>query len=123
MTDFEAAKVRAVEEGKDLLVDFTGSDWCYWCKKLDGEVFSKPGFIDEAGRDFVFVKIDFPSNPAAQPRPVRMQNQRLSQMYGVEGYPTVILMRADGRPYARTGYLEGGADAYLAHLKELRGQR
>lgn len=27
-TDFEAAKAQAKKEGKEILLDFTGSDWC-----------------------------------------------------------------------------------------------
>ena len=81
LTDFEAAKAQATEEGKDLLVDFSGSDWCYWCKKLDGEVFSKPGFMDTASSDFVFVKIDFPRDKSRQSADLQAQNLRLSQTY------------------------------------------
>ncbi|MCK5682332.1 thioredoxin family protein, partial [bacterium] len=33
-TDFAAAKAQAQKENKLLLIDFTGSDWCGWCKKL-----------------------------------------------------------------------------------------
>ena len=123
LTDFDAAKAKAAEESKDLLVDFSGSDWCYWCQRLDGEIFSKPAFIDQAGKHFVFVKIDFPSDMSAQSRQLQAQNQQLAQRYRIQGYPTVILMRPDGTPYAETGYLEGGPDAYLKHLEELRGQR
>lgn len=123
LTDFEAAKALAAEEGKDLLVDFSGSDWCIWCKRLDGEVFSKPGFMEEAGKWFVFVLIDFPNDKSGQSKELQAQNQRLSRMYGIDGFPTVLLMRASGTPYAQTGYQEGGPDAYLEHLKELRQQR
>ena len=123
MTDFEAAKAKAAQEGKDLLMDFSGSDWCYWCKRLDGEVFSNPGFINEVNRHFVLVKIDFPSDKSRQPQALQAQNQRLSRQYGIQAYPTIILTRPDGTPYAQTGYREGGPDAYLAHLDELRTQR
>ncbi len=30
--DFEKAKALAVDSGKDLFVDFTGSDWCGWLR-------------------------------------------------------------------------------------------
>ena len=123
LTDFDAAKAKAAEEGKDLLVDFSGSDWCYWCKRLDGEVFSKPGFVDEVDKDFVLVKIDFPQDKSRQSRQLQAQNDRLIRIYRIEGFPTVILMRADGTPYAETGYQNGGADAYLRHLNELRQER
>lgn len=38
VSDFAAAKKEAAESKKDLLVDFTGSDWCGWCIKLVDEV-------------------------------------------------------------------------------------
>ena len=44
ITDYEAAKKQAAKEGKDILMDFTGSDWCGWCIKLKDEVFSTPEF-------------------------------------------------------------------------------
>ena len=49
--DFEEAQKQAEKEGKLMLVDFSGSDWCGWCKKLDSEVFAKPEFLkgDEGG--------------------------------------------------------------------------
>lgn len=33
-TDFSSAKLKAKEEGKNLLVCFTGSDWCGFCIDL-----------------------------------------------------------------------------------------
>jgi thioredoxin-related protein len=120
ITDFEAAKQKAAAEGKDLLIDFSGSDWCYWCKKLDGEVFSKAEFINEAGRHYVFVMIDFPRDKSGQSSQLQAQNKQLAEQFKIQGYPTVILAKADGTQYAQTGYQEGGPEAYLAHLKELR---
>ena len=35
MTDFAAAQKLAKETKKPMLVDFTGSDWCPWCIRLD----------------------------------------------------------------------------------------
>ena len=60
--DFDAAKAQAKSEGKLLLVDFSGSDWCGWCKKLDEEVFAKPEFLEGAKKDFVLVMVDSPSD-------------------------------------------------------------
>ena len=60
MTDFEAAKTKAAKENKYLLVDFTGSDWCIWCTRLNSEVFSTKSFQTEAPKQFVLVELDFP---------------------------------------------------------------
>lgn len=123
MTDWDKAKQTAQAEGKDLLIDFSGSDWCYWCKKLDAEVFMHSAFIDTAVKDFVFVLVDFPRDKSNQSETVQKQNERLSEEFGVQGFPTVYLAGPDGKPYAQTGYLEGGPAAYLAHLEELKKQK
>ena len=56
--DAKAALAEAVKEKKDVLIDFTGSDWCGWCKKLDAEVFTQEAFVAEAPTSFVFLKLD-----------------------------------------------------------------
>ena len=63
MTDFEAAKKKAAAENKDLLVDFTGSDWCGWCIKLVDEVFKHDSFKKGVADKFVLVELDFPKKP------------------------------------------------------------
>jgi len=118
--DFAAAKAKARAEKKDLLINFSGSDWCGWCIKLDSEVFSKQAFLDEAKKHFVLVVLDFPRDTSKLPQQIRQQNARLAEHYRIQGYPTVILADATGRPYAATGYREGGVEPYLAHLQELR---
>ena len=37
-TDYKAALAQAKAENKQVLLDFTGSDWCGYCKLLDKEV-------------------------------------------------------------------------------------
>ena len=122
MTDFEAAKQAAQAGNKDLLINVSGSDWCYWCKRLDKEVFSKPAFVEEAKENFVFVLLDFPRDKPQRPE-IKQQNRRLADTFGIQGYPTVLLADEQGDPYARTGYVEGGAQNYLEHLRDLRTQK
>ncbi len=117
--NFETAKIAAKREGKDLLLHFTGSDWCPWCIKLKKEVFSQETFKKEAPNHFVLVDIDFPRTKE-QSEKVKKQNRELEKRYQVEGFPTIILTDNGGRPYARTGYQEGGPDNFLKHLQELR---
>jgi thioredoxin-related protein len=116
--DFEAAKATAAKDGKDLLMDFTGSDWCGWCIKLKKEVFDLDEFKTEAPKKFVLVELDYPQKKP-QEQKLKDQNAKLSEQYGIEGYPSIMLADAKGRPYARTGYEEGGAKKYVAMLGEL----
>ncbi|MDB6078212.1 MAG: thioredoxin family protein [Akkermansiaceae bacterium] len=122
-TDFEAAKRQAAAEHKDLLIDFTGSDWCAWCIKLDKEVFQKEPFAAKAAEKFVLVELDYPTDKSKQPDPVQVQNQSLLQTYPVSAYPTILLCDEEGMPYAATGYQEGGPEKYLEHLSTLQGQK
>jgi len=119
LTDLDAAKKQAAAEKKDILIDFTGSDWCGWCIKLDKEVFSTPEF--KAQKNFVLVSLDFPRKKEI-PADAKAKNNALMKKWGVRGFPTIILTNAAGDPYAQTGYQEGGPVAYLAHLAELRKQ-
>ena len=105
------------KEGKGLLLNFTGSDWCGWCHKLEGEVFAKPEFKAYAAKHWVLVYLDFP-----QDKPVRdaAQNEKLQQRFGVEGYPTIVLLDGDEAQIGETGYEEGGAAKYVEHLEAFR---
>ena len=111
----------ARKEGKDLLVDFTGSDWCKWCKKLDVEVFRSPAFLEAAKEQYVLVKVDLPRRkPALERVPDIARNREVAQELGVTNFPTILLMTADGDVWGRTGYREGGAAPYVEHLQKLR---
>jgi len=123
MTDFEAAKKKAAAENKDLLVDFTGSDWCGWCIKLVDEVFKHDSFKKGVADRFVLVELDFPKDKSNISEATQKQNAELQAKYGVRGFPTILLLDNQGRPFARTGYQAGGPEKYLTHLDELRGKR
>jgi thioredoxin-related protein len=121
--DFAAAKKLAAEGKKDLLIDFTGSDWCGWCIKLNEEVFQHDAFKSGVKDKFVLVELDYPKDPSKLSDATRAQNEKLQEQYAVQGFPTILLCDADGKPFARTGYQAGGPEKYVAHLDELRGRK
>ncbi|MCP4374762.1 MAG: thioredoxin family protein [bacterium] len=119
VTDFEAAKTAAKAQGKYLLVDFTGSDWCGWCIKLKQQVFDKDHFKTEAPKNFILVELDFPRAKDKITPELIEQNKKLAKKYSVRGYPTILLMDSDGRAFAKTGYRAGGPEKYIEHLNSL----
>ena len=119
--DFAAAQVRAKEAGRPILADFTGSDWCGWCMKLDREVFSQGEFRKYAAENLVLFMADFPQ-ARQQSAKVARQNAGLQKKYDIQGYPTVLLLDADGKVLGQTGYKPGGPAAYVRHLGELLTQ-
>jgi thioredoxin-related protein len=121
ISDLAAAKVKAMAEGKNLLVDFTGSTWCPPCKHLDREVFASPEFA-AFSKNVVLVSLDYPPEKMRRPENIQADPKlaglmALKQEYGVAGFPTVILLSPDHREISRiVGY--GGEEPkdYLRRL-------
>ena len=122
VVDFEKAKVQAVKEGKSILMEFTGSDWCPPCKALHKNVLSQDVFKTEMPKNFILLKLDSPRDKSKQTPEEIEQYKVLSAKYGIQGVPTIFLADAKGRPYYQTvGYSGDPADQYVANLKEQLG--
>jgi thiol-disulfide isomerase/thioredoxin len=93
--DVDAAFAAARSSGRPLFL-YWGAEWCPPCAQIKATIFNKREF-QERSRLFVPVYIDGDS-PGAQ---------RLGERFGVVGYPTMILFRADGNEIMR---LPGGVD-------------
>ena len=119
LVDFEKAKAQAAKEGKSILMEFTGSDWCPPCKSLAENVLTKDVFKKEVPKDFVLLKLDNPRDKSKQTPEEIEQYKTLSKKYGIQGVPTIFLADAKGRPYWQTvGYSGDPADKYVANLKD-----
>ena len=118
LTNFDEAKEEAAAKNLPILADFSGSDWCGWCIKLDKEVFSKASFKAYAKKNLVLLLVDFPSSKS-QSADIKSQNQKLAKKYGVRGYPTVLLLDKDGKVIGKTGYQPGGPEKYIKSIKAM----
>lgn len=116
--DFDKGLAKAKAAGKPALVDFTGSDWCGWCKRLDAEVFSKKEFKDYVKDKFQLVEVDFPQIKPL-PKKKAEANQAVAEKYNIRGYPTVVIVDGDGKELGRLGYVEGGPKAFIAELEKV----
>ena len=121
--DFDEAKRLAAKERKLILVDFSGSDWCGWCMKLDKEVFATEEFLSKAPKKFILLMIDSPRDKTRLSEKSAKQNPGLRQRYGIRGYPTVLILDSRGEVLYKTGYRAGGPIAYLKHLEDALGNR
>ena len=116
--DLAAALNRARSENKMVLLDFTGSDWCGWCIKFDQDVLSTDKFAGYAKSKLVLVRLDFPQHKA-QAAALKQANEELAKRFGVNGFPTFVLLNSAGRELGRqTGYLQGGPDAFITELEK-----
>ncbi len=117
-TDFMKARESAGKKNKPILAVFSGSDWCGWCIKLDNEVLGRKEFLDYVNEHFVLLMVDFPAHKS-QSEPTKIQNQLLMKRYNIQGLPMVLILDAEGRIEAATGYRHGGAEKYIEYLKSL----
>jgi protein disulfide-isomerase len=116
--DYTQSVAQGKAEKKLVLVDFTGSDWCPWCIKLDKEVFSTPEFKDYAKDHLVLMEADFPQRKA-QDSKTKAQNDKLQAKFRIDSFPTVIVLNSEGKPVGQLGYMEGGPKAFIAALEKL----
>ena len=114
--NLDKAIEQAKKENKTVLVNFTGSDWCIWCKRLSAEVFQQKEFEAYAKESLVLVMLDFPKD-IEQTQETKEYNNKLAQKYGIQGFPTILLIDGQGKLVAQTGYQPGGAAKYVEHLK------
>jgi thiol-disulfide isomerase/thioredoxin len=126
LTNLDEAYAKSKASGKPIMANFTGSDWCGWCKKLSADVFVKPEFKEWAAKNVVLLELDFPRMKTL-PEDLRQQNAGLQQVFGVGGYPTVWLFNMSKdetkqqysiEAIGKTGYMQD-AKAFTANADNL----
>ncbi len=94
--DYDAATKLAGEKKLPLMLNFTGSDWCGWCKLMDKSVFAQEAWTKYAAKNAVLVTIDFPNDESIVPKKYVERNRELQAKFGVQGFPTYIVVDSDG---------------------------
>lgn len=126
MVSIEKAQDVSQKSGKPIMANFTGSDWCGWCKRLTANVFSKPEFKQWAEDNVVLLELDFPRRTKL-PKEIQAQNQSLQRAFRVSGYPTVWVFylqenaetgQMDINPVGRTGY-KPSAKEFISEVNEM----
>ncbi|MBT7726961.1 MAG: thioredoxin family protein [Flavobacteriales bacterium] len=110
---------------KPIMLFFTGSDWCGWCKKLVKEVYKTSEFNTWAKKNVVLVEVDFPRRSKLSSE-LTAQNNSLKQIFQPRGYPTVYFAKpvkgADGnvqfKTLGQTGYVAGGPTKWIASANQ-----
>jgi protein disulfide-isomerase len=119
-TDLSAAQAKAEKEKKLVLLNFTGSDWCAWCKRLHKDVFSTKEFETFAKDSLVLVEVDFPAQKK-QSEALQKANNALKQKFQIQGYPTILVMNGEGKEvWRQVGYLEGGPKVWIDRIRSTK---
>lgn len=121
-TDFSLAKKKAAAEGKNILLVFSGSDWCARCIELEKKVWQTPEFKAEAEMRWVLLRADF-LQKKGNPEPVDVNDMKmiLAEKYNRHGFfPYIVLLDKNGKVLGSTGYEDFDAvNEYLFLLKKL----
>jgi thioredoxin-related protein len=118
---FEEAKVLAQKENKNIILVFSGSDWCAPCIKLDKNIWQSEEFKAEAAKKWILVKADFPKKKGnALPQNVQDANKELAEKYNKEGYfPLVVIMDKNAKVTGKTGFKNVSPAEYITLLHSL----
>lgn len=119
LTNYEEALKVSKKENKPILINFSGSDWCANCMRLEKVVFSSNAFKTYSDKKFVLLKADFPAKKKNKLSPeMTKQNDGLAEKYNKTGaFPTVTILGVDGKVIGTTGYKKMSAEAYVTHLQ------
>ena len=120
-SNFEEAKLEASKENKNILLVFSGSDWCAPCIKLDNAVWKSEAFKLESEKNWVIYRADFPKKKANQLTPEQTENnKKLAEKYNRNGsFPLVILLDKTGKTIGMTGFKNVSATEYIQLIHSL----
>src|SRR5690349_11721501 len=99
MYNFNDAKQESSKSGKNILVSFSGSDWCIPCIKMEKNVFESDAFNSYASENLVLVKADFPRLKKNQlSKEQTALNEKLAATYNPNGkFPLTVLVDQNGK--------------------------
>lgn len=114
LRNYEEAVSKSQSSSKPIVVLFTGTTWCPACIKLEREVLSHPEFVNGVGQKFIFLKAEFPdyTESALMSSPYKP----LLDRYGVDAYPTIVVINANGQKLFTVNYQIGGPGIYVREL-------
>lgn len=120
-SNFDDAKSIATKENKNILLVFSGSDWCAPCIKLDRNVWQSDAFKKESEK-WVLYKADFPKKKGNALAPeLAESNKKLAEKYNKSGnFPLVLLLNPDGKVIGLEGFKNVSAEDYIAIINSFQ---
>ena len=121
LTDFEQAKKSASEQDKNIIIVFSGSDWCAPCIKLDKNIWQSESFKNEAAKDWVLIKANFPRKKANELSNEQTEhNRKLAEKYNIEGsFPLVVILDKNGKLLGKMGFKNVSPEEYIKMIHVL----
>lgn len=114
----ETAKQKSVAGHKNIVLCFSGSDWCIPCMKLEKNILESKEFVEYSADHFVLLRADFPKKRAnALPKAQQEENDKLAENYNKQGlFPLVVVLNSSGKVLGTTSYKNISPTEYIALL-------
>ncbi len=99
MGNFTEAQKQAKATHKQILINFSGSDWCGPCIRLRKEILESESFERYAAANLLLVRADFPRQKKNQlPKEQIKLNESLAEVYNKDGkFPYTVLVDENGK--------------------------
>lgn len=109
----------AKEEGKHILLVFSGSDWCQPCIRFDKNILQQTSFRKYAETALVILKCDFPQRTILSDQLIA-QNEALAETFNPKGeFPSLLLLNADLKKVADVNYNGQSTEQFIQTIKQL----
>jgi thioredoxin-related protein len=117
-TNINEVKSQAAKEGKNILLVFSGSDWCGPCMKLEKSIWNSEAFKLASEKKWVLLKADFPKKKGnLLSVELTDSNNKLAEKYNKSGnFPLVVLLDSTGKVLGMTGFKNISAEDYIKIL-------
>ncbi len=121
LTNFEQAKAQAEKQDKKILMNFSGSDWCANCMRIDKTLFQTEEFKNYAKKNLVLLKVDFPARKKnALSKEQQNHNDKLADKYNKKGmFPNVVIVDSKGEVLGNMNHPLNSTSDYINNIKEI----
>lgn len=103
---------------KNILVQFSGSDWCIPCIKMEKAIYTQKSFQQFADSSLITVHADFPRS-IKLPKQIQKQNEFLAEKYNKQGaFPMTVLLDEFGKVLkVWNGYKDMSAETFVSEIR------
>ena len=121
MKNLNEAETKASSEDKNILLVFSGSDWCVPCMKLEKFIWQSDEFKSFSEDHYVLLRADFMKQKKNKlSREQEAYNKQLAEKYNPNGYfPFVVILNENGEVLGHTGYKNIPPKKYIEELLAL----
>lgn len=76
--------------------------WCPYCQRMQEEVYTDPDVQEYLDSHFTYVRLNSDTTAGTHRYQDRtFSNKQLASVFGAQGVPTTVFLKADGTPIAR----------------------